>query len=74
MNNVSQVNFPDEVVAKIQVYSKKELCTLYKVTKNTLCAWINRSRSQFEATGYTKHQKLLTIKQVDLCFQLWGEP
>ena len=76
MDNIKvvTVNFPDEVVAEVRMYSKKELCELYGISKNTLAAWINRSLSKFEAIGYCKYQKLFTKAQIKLCFELWGEP
>lgn len=74
MNKVVTVNFPDEEVAEVRQYSKKELCKLYNISKNTLSAWINRSFDKFEVIGYVKYQKILTKAQVKLCFELWGEP
>ena len=74
MIKVSTVNFPDEEIAEIKQYTKKELCKLYKISKNTLSAWIKRSLHQFTATGYVKYQKILTKAQVRLCFKIWGEP
>jgi hypothetical protein len=76
MDNIKvvTVNFPDEVIAEIRMYSKKELCELYGISKNTLAAWINRSLTKFEVIGYNKYQKLFTKAQIRLCFELWGEP
>lgn len=74
MNKVATINFPDEIVAEVKQYTKKELCVLYKISKNTLSAWINRSLDKFSSTGYAKYQKLFTKAQVRLCFELWGEP
>jgi hypothetical protein len=71
---VRTIHFPDEVVAEVRMYTKKELCELYGISKNTLAAWINRSLHKFEAIGYNKYQKLFTKAQVRLCFELWGEP
>ena len=71
---VMPVNFPDEEIIEVKQYSKKQLCTLYKISKNTLSAWINRSLVQFEKLGYIKYQKLFTKAQISLCFELWGEP
>lgn len=71
---VHTINFPDEEVADVRMYSKKELCKLYGISKNTLAAWISRSVEKFEATGYCKFQKLFTKAQIRLCFELWGEP
>ena len=71
---VMPVLFPDEEIAEAKIYSKKELCELYGISKNTINAWINRSLDRFEVLGYTKYQKLLTKAQVRLCFELWGEP
>jgi hypothetical protein len=74
MNKVMPVIFPDEDIPEVRQYTKKELCTLYNISKNTLAAWINRSQDKFEAIGYIKYQKLFTKAQVKLCFELWGEP
>ena len=74
MNKVMPVNFPDEDIHEVRQYTKKELCTLYNISKNTLAAWINRSAEKFEAIGYIKRQRILTKAQIQLCFDLWGEP
>jgi hypothetical protein len=74
MIKVTTVNFPSEEVAEVKQYTKKELCILYKICKNTLSAWIKRSLGKFESTGYNKYQKILTKAQVKLIFELWGEP
>jgi hypothetical protein len=74
MKNTALLYLNDEILAQVKVYSKKELCVLYNISKKTLATWIARSGSQFEATGYVKHQKLFTKAQIRLCFELWGEP
>lgn len=71
---VIPLNFPDEEVVEVKQYTKKQLCLLYGISKNTLSAWINRSLHRFKALGYDKNQKLFTKAQVRLCFEVWGEP
>ncbi len=71
---VMPVVFPDEEVTEVKQYTKGELCKLYGISKNTLAAWIERSKVKFETTDYNKYQKLFTKAQVRLCFELWGEP
>lgn len=71
---VRTVYFEEEVEPIAKIYSKKELCELYGISKNTIAAWIDRSLPRFEALGYSKYQKLLSKAQVRLCFELWGEP
>lgn len=66
--------FEGEVEPEAKIYSKRELCELYGISKNTLSAWIERSLPKFEAIGYCKYQKIFTKAQVRLCFDLWGEP
>lgn len=71
---VRTVYFEGEEEPVARIYSKRELCELYGISKNTLAAWIGRSLSRFEGLGYNKYQKLLSKAQVRLCFELWGEP
>jgi hypothetical protein len=73
-SKVRTVYFEGEVEPIARIYTKKELCELYGISKNTLAAWIERSLPKFEDLGYCKYQKLFTKAQVRLCFELWGEP
>lgn len=73
-SKVRTVYFEGEEEPVARIYSKKELCEIYGISKNTLAAWIERSNAKFLALGYSKYQKIFTKAQVRLCFELWGEP
>lgn len=73
-SKVRTVYFQGEEEPVERKYTKKELCNLYGISKNTLSAWIQRSNAKFVALGYSKYQKIFTKAQIQLCFDLWGEP
>lgn len=67
----------------LKPYSKAELGMAYAphLTQggavNRLMSWINHDASLTEALsqcGYSRHQKVFTIKQVGLIFEHLGEP
>jgi hypothetical protein len=69
------LDYPDDDVELEQrFYSKKALCQAYGISKNTLAAYINRFKEKFEAIGYNKFKKKLTVKEVELLCELIGRP
>ena len=68
---------------KIKPYSKKELALAYlpdicpESAVNRLMCWIKLNRElseQLRETGYSRWQKIFTVRQVALIFQYLGEP
>lgn len=67
----------------MRTYSKMELAQLYMPTLSPFTArlqlmrWIadnDELQQALRATGYNKHNKLFTPKQVELIFNHLGEP
>ena len=56
----------------IKVYSKKELRTLYGISRETFNVWI--SKVEYLLPHYNTHSKILTPAQVKALFEAWGEP
>lgn len=56
----------------IKVYSKKELRTLYGISRETFNVWI--SKVEYLLPHYSTHSKILTPAQVKALFEAWGEP
>lgn len=73
-SRVRTVYFEGEEEPLERKYTKKELCHLYGISKNTLAAWIQRSHAKFEELDYSKYQKIFTKAQIQLCFEIWGAP
>lgn len=67
----------------MKVYTKRELAMLYfpkavpKTATNRLARWINRSdelRRRLEEAGYSPKNKLYTVRQIRIIFDILGEP
>ncbi len=56
----------------VKVYSKKELRTLYGISRETFNVWI--SKVKYLLPYYSTHVKILTPAQVKVLFEAWGEP
>lgn len=68
---------------KIRSYSKQELAMLYfpdsdpRIATNHLMRWINRNQSllrELHATGYYRHSKFFTTRQVCAIIDYLGDP
>lgn len=77
------VLFKTNVIMKLKAYSKSELAQAYapeispRSALNRLQAWIKYNRELHDTLlceGYKPHQKIFTVRQVQLIFHYLGEP
>lgn len=64
----------NESFAKIRPYFKNEIANLYNRSVPVFIRWLEEVETQLEETGYNKHQKILTIKQLEIIFNFFGHP
>ena len=64
----------NEKLAKIRTYYKYELTKLYGVSIKTFMKKLNFVYFDLEDAGYTKTQKIFTLKQTQIIFECLGHP
>lgn len=72
---MSKFNLEDDEPRIQGALSKAELAQLYKVSSSTFSKWLNEGLTEeLAATGYTKDQKILSPRQIEIVFAKYGKP
>jgi hypothetical protein len=64
----------EEKLAKIRPYYKYELTELYGLSIKTFMKHLIPIESELEEVGYTKNQKIFSLKQTEIIFENFGHP
>ena len=64
----------EDKLAKIRPYYKYELTELYEVSIKTFMKRLVYIESELEKFGYSKSQKIFSLKQTEIIFEYLGHP